>query len=987
MHRPKSPVAGRRSSGSRGRRHSKRQPGWKRSLQTLSRMAVDTPTAGEQPPELHRDIARETLNYYVVMLSQFDRPRQLQLNLYQSYRKQDRDWSKPKTVACDRQQLTSVLDPRERAACELLDIVDRHEHAFRYYQSRDQVFTLPSNALEYGLENLASTGRLMWVLDAGQYLSLDDANPLQFDGSGRWSLKVTIERHENDKGQDRVLVVPHVMRGEERLSIDQVVGVSYEGVFFTTEQLSLLDPRHVQLLHGFRQTGTIDIPARNLASLLEQVVEWSHVDLELDPHLELEHVEFQPTPKLHLKTPEQGMAMLDAEISMKYDLHEFSLADPHQYRWDKENRQLYCREPAAEQQWLDTLPTSHFRADRYASKLSLPRGDLPELVSRLTRQGWEVVADGNAMRRAGNFNIKVESGVDWFDVHATAEFGDQTVSLPELLKAKSRGQDFIVLDDGSHGILPEQWLAKFDQLSTVGEDTEDQRLRFTKSQALLLDAMLEEQEDVAYDRAFRAWCEKLNTFQGIQPQQPPQGFQGELRPYQQLGLGWLNFLNEFRLGGCLADDMGLGKTIQVLSMLEQIRQQDQRKGAARSPTLIVVPKSLVFNWVEEAARFTPKLRVLNYTGLDRATHLELLDQYDAIVTTYGTLRNDVASLREVNFRYVILDEAQAIKNPDSQAAKASRLIQADHRLAMTGTPVENHLGDLWSLFEFLNPGILGRKFGSSLGAASAEQEERLGRVAKALRPFILRRTKEEVLTELPEKTEQTLYCDMTPRQRQQYNELRDYYRQLVTGEIDKKGLAKSKMQVLEALLRLRQAACDPRLIDSNSKVHGAKIPLLIEQLQACVEDGHKALVFSQFTSMLELVREKLDSLGWNYEYLTGKTNNRRQRVQRFQEDTDCQLFLISLKAGGHGLNLTAADYVFLLDPWWNPAVEAQAVDRAHRIGQTRSVNAYRMICRDTVEDKIVQLQGSKRKLADAIISQKQSLISNLTRDDLKLLFE
>jgi SNF2 family DNA or RNA helicase len=336
----------------------------------------------------------------------------------------------------------------------------------------------------------------------------------------------------------------------------------------------------------------------------------------------------------------------------------------------------------------------------------------------------------------------------------------------------------------------------------------------------------------------------------------------------------------------------------------------------------------------------------------------------------------------------VLDEAQAIKNSDTESSKAARLLRGKNRLALSGTPVENHMGELWSLFEFLNPGMLGAASVFKLaGAGSRNADEETRRMlALALRPFILRRTKEQVARELPPKTEQTVYCELEPEQRKLYDELRNHYRASLLGRIATDGIAKSKMQVLEALLRLRQAACHPGLVDPIRRAEGsAKVDTLVDQLGEVLDEGHKALVFSQFTTLLSIVRDRLDQAGVTYEYLDGKTRDRRERVERFQNDPSCKLFLVSLKAGGLGLNLTAAEYVFLLDPWWNPAVEAQAVDRAHRIGQTRNVFAYRLIARDTVEEKVLELQSSKRDLAAAIIQADSSLIRSLKREDLELL--
>ncbi|HZF10082.1 MAG TPA: DEAD/DEAH box helicase [Thermoanaerobaculia bacterium] len=430
--------------------------------------------------------------------------------------------------------------------------------------------------------------------------------------------------------------------------------------------------------------------------------------------------------------------------------------------------------------------------------------------------------------------------------------------------------------------------------------------------------------------------------------------------------------------------MGLGKTVQVLALLEARREE--RAAGSLPPSLVVVPRSLVFNWLAEATQFTPALKILDYTGAGRAAETASFADHDVVLITYGTLRRDIATLRERELDYVILDEAQAIKTASSQTAQAARLLRGRHRLALSGTPVENHLDELWSLLEFLNPGFTGseafRKRAGDLrapGAASAE-------LARALRPLILRRTKQQVAPELPARVEQTLVCELSARQRRLYDELRDYYRAVLEKRIGAQGLGRTKLLVIEALLRLRQAACHPALVDRGRQGEPcAKLDLLLPQLQEVLSEGHKVLVFSQFTSFLALLRRRLEAEGLSYLYLDGKTRNRQELVEAFQSEGGCPLFLISLRAGGLGLNLTAAGYVYLLDPWWNPAVEAQAVDRAHRIGQTRTVFAYRLVARDTVEEKILELQAGKRALADAIIQADESLMASLSREDLELL--
>jgi SNF2 family DNA or RNA helicase len=543
-----------------------------------------------------------------------------------------------------------------------------------------------------------------------------------------------------------------------------------------------------------------------------------------------------------------------------------------------------------------------------------------------------------------------------------------------------------------------EWLARLGPL-TAGGRSVGGVIRYRPSQVALLDALLAAVPEASVDATFEKARAELRTFEKVSAVDAGPDFGGTLRAYQREGLGWLGFLHRFGLGGCLADDMGLGKTVQVLALLDAVLDAVlESPDAPRRPSIVVVPRSLVFNWIREAERFAPRLRVLDFTG--SARRLSSIDSktVDVVITTYGTLRRDAAALAAIRFDYAILDEAQAIKNPDSGAAKAARLLTANHRLAMTGTPIENRVEELWSLFEFLNPGMLGSASGfselvrltemddSPSGGGRAAPSAPRDLLARALRPVILRRTKEQVAQDLPPRTEQTLKVVLQGEQRAFYDGLLASYRHSLLEQVDRMGIAKVRMHVLEALLRLRQAAChaglvDPRMIDAPS----AKLDALFPRLEEITEQGHKALVFSQFTSFLALARARLDAAGIPYEYLDGQVRDRKARVDRFQSDPACPLFLISLKAGGHGLNLTAADYVFLLDPWWNPAVEAQAIDRAHRIGQTRSVLATRLVARDTVEEKILDLQATKRALADAILGRDQGVLAGIGREELEAL--
>lgn len=692
--------------------------------------------------------------------------------------------------------------------------------------------------------------------------------------------------------------------------------------------------------------------------------------------------------------------------------------------------QLVLRQTQIERQSAATLTQMGLSRMTNAggNGFSLTAGHLASVVSRLSNLGWRITANQQVVIRAGTPAVSVTSGIDWFEMTGSVSYERsdgvmQDVPLPAILDAIRGGRHMIELDDGSQGLLPEQWLADQGLLNAVAQ-VEGDHVRFKRNHVALLDALLEQTEVVAVDETFAQLRDRLRSFQGVEPVAAGKRFEGQLRQYQQEGLGWLEFLQWLGMGGILADDMGLGKTIQVLAMLDRYLTE---AGKDSKPSLVVAPKSVVFNWLDEAERFVPHMKVLSYAGSDRHSDRDKFEDQDLIITSYGLMRRDIEHLAEKQFAYIILDEAQAIKNPASQSAKAANIIKADNRLALTGTPIENHLGDLWSIFEFLNPGILGShmRFNELVRAGNAgrngkntsdalsdgqppqtigratdtddtEQDQTpqpvsmagsLTQLSRMLRPFILRRTKKQVLSDLPEKTEQTLLCDMEPAQQQVYDELREYYRKSLMNKIDKngnkKGIGSASFMVLEALLRLRQAACHPGLIDpARSDEPSAKLEALFEMLGEVMEEGGKALVFSQFTSMLAIVRRHLEERGIRYVYLDGQTRNRREVVDQFQNDPDIPLFLISLKAGGFGLNLTAAEYVFILDPWWNPAVESQAIDRAHRIGQTRPVFAYRLVCRDTVEQRILTLQAKKRELADAIVDGEQTPLRELTRDDL-----
>jgi non-specific serine/threonine protein kinase len=553
------------------------------------------------------------------------------------------------------------------------------------------------------------------------------------------------------------------------------------------------------------------------------------------------------------------------------------------------------------------------------------------------------------------------------------------------MKAVRKGERYVKLADGTFGQIPEDWLERYKHLFGLAEETE-KGLRVRDVQIPLLDRLLEDASEVEAAREFQERRERLRAFEQIVPQPLPQGFRGELRPYQKAGVDWLHFLHQYHFGGVLADDMGLGKTVQALVFLQSLKE----RGEAKRASLLVVPKSLLVNWQREAARFTPELRILEFTGAGRQKDPSIFDEYDIVLTTYGTMLRDVEFLRTYRFHYVILDESQAIKNPLAKTARAARLLNADHRLVMTGTPVENTTFELWSQFAFLNPGLLGSlesfKENFATPIESRGDEEAASTLRKLVYPFILRRTKAQVAPELPPRTERTLYVELEPAQRKLYNRLRDRYRAELLGLIETRGIQNARMKILEGLLRLRQVCIHPGLVEPTYREDAAKFELLFEMLETLRAENHKALVYSQFVEVLKRVRAGLEERGIAYAYLDGQTRDRHAQVDRFQSDPAVPFFLLSLKAGGVGLNLTAADYVIQLDPWWNPAVEMQAADRAHRIGQDKPVFIYKIIARETVEEKILQLQEKKRGLVEQLITTEESFFKSLTREDVEVLF-
>jgi len=565
---------------------------------------------------------------------------------------------------------------------------------------------------------------------------------------------------------------------------------------------------------------------------------------------------------------------------------------------------------------------------------------------------------------------------DWFDIRAIVKIGRYEIPFVKFRSHILKNKREYRLPDGTVAILPEEWFSDYRHLMEVSKASNGELMRIRTYQAPLLNLPV----------AGKDLMQNLQALQGmdrVPAAPPPINIKATLRKYQAQGYDWLVFLKQHKMGGILADDMGLGKTLQTLSLM-----QAEKEAGNTTPSLVVMPTSLIYNWKNEAAKFTPQLQVHIHTGINRSKDPQAFEGYDLVLSTYGIVRQDVDLLKNFPFHYIILDEGQMIKNPESKTAQAIRLLKSRHRLSLTGTPIENTVMDIWSQMAFLNPGLLGgetffKKF--YVTPIEKEQDEvRSAKLKRIINPFILRRKKHQVEQELPPKVEKLHYCEMEEAQQQLYEETRSAYRNYLMELISTNTWKKNKLNILTGLQKLRQIAIHPQLIEKDKYQldQSGKYQEVKRLLLQITRRGSKILIFSQFVKMLHLLRDDLEQEGICFNYLDGSTRNRQEQVETFQQNENIQVFLISLKAGGVGLNLTAADYVFILDPWWNPAVENQAIDRSHRIGQKKTVFYYKFITQNSIEEKILQLQQQKAKLSDDIISVEEDIYKSLDARDL-----
>jgi non-specific serine/threonine protein kinase len=768
------------------------------------------------------------------------------------------------------------------------------------------------------------------------------------------------------------------------------IGNNFQPLSDSARQLAVLFSRSERLFLSFH----------SLAPLLEQYPFEKEVVTEKNEDMrpEIRYVPATPVLKLALKKTSE-FPELEAILELKHKSN------------DEKKRIIYVPEQWDSAEIEETLSRIGFTHRSTSGKFIASDDKCLDILDphpdfrKLFPKDWDIqgLEEAQAQVKFAQLSINValrrvqHSAEDAdFMCDLTLEQNNARVPLSSLFKnARGQQKNWVKLDSGSFARAPGGGFPRLRSLINLNESSlqmsSNLSVPISSAQAVGMANLESDNLHFDLDADAQRLIERIKDFDRLREIEIPQDFSGTLRDYQRKGLSWLCFLKEFRFGGILADEMGLGKTVQTLAFLQHIVDNDT---SPRGPNLIISPTSVVTNWFYECLKFTPKLKALILHGPERKQFFYDLESYDLILTTYPLARIDRHQLRRINWNYLILDEAQYIKNPSASTTRAVKSLPAQHRLALTGTPTENRPLELWSLMDFLMPGYLGTHeyFRNHIERAILEgggQSDLLHLLKAKITPFVLRRTKAEVESDLPPKIESEVRVSMTPSQQELYNEILMEVRPKVFEEVDRKGIRASSVSILAALLRLRQICNHPRSIEAfkdSAEYDSGKFQLFQSLVQEALENGRKILVFSQFRGMLGIIRDWLDSLSCNYLYLDGSTKNRQSLIDQFNQDENCRLFLISLKAGGTGLNLTAADTVLLYDPWWNPAVENQAIDRAHRIGQQKAVNVYRLVTEGSIEQHIFKLKEVKSELFDCLISEGGARALNLTRQDLEELF-
>lgn len=599
--------------------------------------------------------------------------------------------------------------------------------------------------------------------------------------------------------------------------------------------------------------------------------------------------------------------------------------------------------------------------------------EIPSLIGKYSLIGSEKLKEYKINIKPPRLNVQLGHGIDFLEGTATLEFEGQSISLFEAFSQFNKNR-YIVLADGSHALVNEAYMLRLQRIFRKKKD----KVEISFFDLPLVEELIEERtaaEQFNYAREIFSGFNKLENKKVKLPE-----LNATLRTYQKQGFKWLQYLYKNKLGGCLADDMGLGKTLQTITLLTEVYV----KKKVKDPSIIIMPKSLLFNWENELKKFSPGISF--YTWYAGNRNLEEARNANVILTTYAMLRNDIEVWKEEKFHYAILDESQAIKNLQSQLHRAVMLVNSSHRLALSGTPIENNLSELYALFRFLNPAMFGSAENFTKNYLNPIQKNNDLDATKALRrkiyPFILRRLKKDVLKELPDKIEQTLYVEMSDQQAIYYEQRRQFYKQAIDQQVAVKGIQQSQFFIFQALNELRQIASVPE-VQTGGRIESPKMELLLEQLEDALANKHKVLIFANYLAAVENIGEELDKRGIDFVSMTGSTRHRKELVDRFQNNPECQVFILTLKTGGTGLNLTAADIVFIFDPWWNKAAESQAIDRTHRIGQNKKVMSFKLITMNTIEEKMLKLQEAKSILFDNIISSDNASLKSLSEEDIE----
>lgn len=841
---------------------------------------------------------------------------------------------------------------------------------------------IPENLITILIEKMNSTGRLFYSNNTSE---ITKKIPLLYSRE-EWKFYPKVTRTEYHWEIEGSFVF-----GNQKINYNRATPLLRPGFLIIDDKIANLNIiQFFPLLQYIEQNGTIRVPLDKINELRDFVknnIGIQNIDLPKEFGIKKKYID--PIPVLKIELGIIKKVSIHASILFRYADEEHEADSNKELKNNIKSNTFKVKNKYKEQEYIKNI----FSIDgikqaekKYEVEIALEYFE--KIANTLIEEKWLIMAknatkDNLKVNIAKDLRLAISSEEDWFNLKSKLDFECESYSIPEIVQRIHDDGPYIILKNGSIGIVPSKWLNSMQLINSISDSAHNKDLLIHKSQLGILEGKDIDSSLITADKNYFELKEQLKNAKFDKSITVPKTFKATLREYQKEGLSWLKFLQDTSFSGCLADDMGLGKTIQVLALLEERFRDD----SIENDSLLVVPKSLISNWVDEIKKFTKSIDYKIYFGNNRdLSKKKGKNKQTFIITTYGVLRRDINKLKKIKFDYIILDEAQAIKNDLSQTNSAACQLNSSHKLALTGTPIENNIGELFSLFKFLQPYI----FGNKIKKNNFNNPDLRPLILQSIRPFILRRTKEQVLKDLPPKSEKILFCEMEPEQEKIYNDLANYYRVNLDEELNDDQFNKSKIQVLEALLRLRQAACHPAMLE-KSKHHisqsytSAKLEALLVNVKKVIANGHKALVFSQFTSFLDVVKQELDQNDINYAYIDGQTNNRKREIEKFKNDSNCQLFLISIKAGGFGLNLTEASYSFILDPWWNPAVESQAVDRMYRIGQKQSVFSYRLITRNTVEEKILKLQKRKKMLADELLTIDGSFLKEMTPDDFRFL--